>query len=508
MKKFFKIFYSSKFVLAITFLLNVAFFAALMLLFNQYIYSLFSLVFVLLALFVVYISNDGQPYKLTWMLVILLLPLFGVCLYFYIKASKGSKRKRKAWQNINFKSSQYLQPNQTILDDLQKQNLGQLKLSNYILNTTNMPVYQNTTAKYLADGEHYFNSVVEELKKAEKYIFIESYIIDQGRVWDEIFNILKIKARQGVEVKILYDDWGCLDRFEDSKTFKKLANFKIEAVPFNKITPALNAFVNYRNHRKIIVVDGRVGFTGGINIGDEYCNYKQPFGTWKDSGIMLNGDAVWSLVVLFLNNWQFATRTDIDVNKYKVNITNKRKHGEWIQPFGTSPLHAEPVARNLYISMLNNAQKSMYITTPYFILDDETTTALKLAAKSGVDVRIIFPGIPDQKIPYYMARQSFADLIKCGIKIYEYTPGFIHSKVAVVDGKTAVVGTINWDFRSLYLHFEDAVMLHNGSTVEEIKFDYERTLNNCHMITLKDMKSRKWYEKVLASIFKFFAPLF
>lgn len=508
MKKFFKFLYSSKFILLLTFLLNVAFFVAFVVIFDKYVYTAISAVCVLLALLFVVISNDSRHYKLTWIMLIFILPVFGASLYAYVKTNRGSKRKRKAWQNINYKSSQYLQPNQTVLDDLKKKGDNQLKQSNYVLNVTNMPVYQNTTTEFLPDGEIYFNKLFEELRKAEKFIFLEYFIFEEGKIWNELFQILKVKARQGVEVKILYDDWGCLDRFSDTKLFKKLENFKIEAVPFNKISPAINAFVNYRDHRKIAVIDGKVGFTGGINVGDEYANIKQKYGTWKDNGIMLSGEAVWSLTILFLNNWQFATKKEIDVNKYKANLVAKRKSNEWVQPFGTGPLHNDFCARNIYVNMVNNADKYIYITTPYFIMDDESMEALKLASKSGVDVRIIFPGIPDKKIPYYMGRANFAELIKSGVKIYEYTPGFIHSKTMIADNTTAIIGTINWDFRSLYLHFEDAVMLHNSPTVEEMKFDFERTLNNCHMIVLKDLKNRKWYEKVLANIFKFFAPLF
>ncbi len=508
MKKFFKFLYSTKFILLITFLLNVAFFLGFLFLFDKYVYTFISLICVAIALVVITASNDGKYYKITWILLIFVLPMFGTALYCYLKANHGSKRKRKVWQNINYKSSQYLQPNQQVLDELEKSGREQLKQSNYIMNVTNMPVYQNTTTKFLPDGEAYFNALFDELKKAEKFIFLEYFILEQGKLWDELFQILKVKARQGVEIKLIYDDWGCIDRFKDSKLFRKLANFKIDAVAFNKITPALNAFVNYRDHRKIVVIDGKVGFTGGMNVADEYANIKQRFGTWKDTGVMLTGEAVWSLTVLFLNNWAFATKKDVDYEKYRTTLVCKRKSNEWVQPFGTGPLHNEPCARNIYINMVNNAKKYIYITTPYFIVDDETIGALKLASKSGVDVRIIFPGIPDKKLPYYMGKSYFDELIKAGIKIYEYTPGFIHSKVMVTDNTTAIVGTINWDFRSLYLHFEDGVIIHGGNTVEDIKFDFERTLNSCHMLVLKDLRNRKWYEKLFARLLKFLAPLF
>lgn len=324
-----------------------------------------------------------------------------------------------------------------------------------------------------------------------------------------MFNLLRNKALEGVEVKLIYDDFGCLDMFDDKKHFEKLNNHKIEAVPFNKVKAGLNLFVNYRDHRKIAIIDGKVAFTGGINIGDEYANIEKRFGYWKDTAVKIIGPAVWNNIVMFFNNWILSTREEVDVSKY-VPVFNEvvpAKNKEFIQPFGTGPLSSEPIARNVYLKMINTAKDYVYITTPYFIIDKQMQESLKLASQSGVDVRIVMPAIPDKRWVFYLSRSYYEGLIKAGVKIYEYTPGFMHAKMMLTDNAQALIGTANFDFRSLYLHFENGVLIGNSKTINSIKYDFDSIIGSSHLISLRDLKQRKWYEKLSAQLLKFFAPL-
>lgn len=475
---------------------------------DSFFYGIFSAV-VLIACFISLWRSRIQPiYKMMWALLIYILPIFGCVLYARATHSYGSIKKRKAWQNITFLSSNYLPSNTESYANLNKTDSVAFKQCMYVSNSINMPVYENTTTKYLADGTAYFQEMFDLIKKAKRYIFLEYFIFKEGKIWDQLFQLLKEKAREGVEIKILYDDFGCMDRFTDRKTFKKLANYKIEALPFNRVLSSFSGFINYRDHRKILIVDGEHALTGGINIGDEYANLIDIHGTWKDNGISITGDAVWSMVVMFINSWHFSSNERLEYEKYKSTNTAKNKSKEYVQPYGTSPLTYEPVARNIYLNLINSAQKSIYITSPYMILDEEMITALKLAAKSGVLVSIIFPAIPDKKTAFYLARSRFTELIKAGIKIHEFSGGFIHAKNLVIDGKIASIGTVNMDFRSLYLHFENGTLLYNSPTVTDIHKDFEKTLTLSKQITLKDMKKRKFVEKLCGFFLKILSPFF
>ena len=461
----------------------------------------------LFVLLVILFSNRGKRYSTAGILITFIFPLLGLTIYFYTRENRGTAHARKVWQNINFRSSSVMQPSQQVIDELQEHNAYQGKLSNYILSATNMPVYNNTSTKFISDGEAYFDCMLEEIRKAEKYIFIESYIIEQGNLWNQLFGALKIKARQGVDVRILYDDFGGTNRFEDSNTFKKLENYCIHAAPFNEIKLFGSHFVNLRNKRKMIVVDGKVGFATALNIGDVFVSYKQVYGSWKDTGVMISGDAVWSMAVQFINDWQFATKQEMDLASYKALTVVKRKTQEWVQPFGTDPFNSDSVARNTLINLISCAKKSIYITCPLFILDAELLNLLKVSSRSGIDIRIVFPGIPVNKYSQLIAYDSFMELIKAGVKLYEFTPGFIHEKSIVVDGETALLGNINLDFRKTRTHFENGLLIFGGQTVTDVRFDFERTLNSCHMLTTKDMRARKWTHKISSKILRFFAPI-
>lgn len=507
MKKVIKFLTSSKFLLIFTFLINVALFTVFTIFVSPYVYTICSIIGLLILIGFLNKDNESPSYKIMWILIIVLLPVFGVALYLQLNKTRGSKRQRKRYQNVYYTAYKVLDQNVDALDGLTKYDLGAANITKYLLNSEKWPVYNDSTSTYFKDGESYYADLFENLKNAKKFILMEHFIINDGKVWLELFNILRLKAREGVEIKFIYDDFGCADRFDDKKFFKKLVNHGIDAVPFNKIVPTINTFSQYRDHRKIVVIDGEMAYTGGINIGDEYSNLESKYGYWKDAAIKVSGPATWNFTVMFFNNWQVSTKKEIDVSKYKVEFEKNNKIKEYIQPYATGPISKSPVARNNFLKIIGGARKYVYLTTPYFIIDQEMMHMLKLAALSGVDVRIVMPGIPDKKWVFYLSRSYYAELIKAGVKIYEYTPGFVHAKTLVVDDTTAIVGSTNFDFRSLYLHFEAGVVIHNSKTVVQVKQDIDNTVGNSHLVTLRDVKQRKLIEKFCAQFLKFFAPL-
>lgn len=485
------------------FALNVLLFASIVYFSEFFIYSVISIIIAVIVLFFL-ISGDDEPiYKTMWTIVIIVLPLYGTALYLYLRNCRASKKKRKLFNQIRHDSKTQIVQDEKVLDELKSMNNGQSNLAEYITRTTHMPVCQNTKLEYMSNGEKYFEHLIEDIKKAKKFILMQYYIIDKGKLWDEILSILKEKVSSGVEVKILYDDFGCMDKIHP-REFKSIRACGIDAVAFNKCKPTLNKYSQFRDHRKLCVIDGKVGYVGGINLADEYANITNKHGYWKDTGIRLEGEGVWKLTVLFSNNWLLENK-DFDLNRYKVDYSVESN--SFVQVFGSSPLYREPVARNNYVNMINHAKKYIYITTPYLLLDTTTIDALKIASKSGVDVRIVMPGIPDKRFVWYMGRSHYKELVDAGVKIYEYSPGFVHAKMVVIDDITACVGTINFDFRSLYLHFENAIMIYNDKSICDIRDDIMSVMNDSREVTIDLVKNRKWYEKLIASLLRFFAPL-
>ena len=503
MKRFLSFITSKKVILAFVFLLNIAMFLGLVLFVDFYVYSAISFVVEIAVLFFLLSSDDAPIYKTMWAIVILILPLFGVILYLYLRNCKASKKNRCRFNEIRIESKKLITQNKSVLKDLANLNNGQINLANYILSTTGMPVSTSTDLKYLHNGEEYFKNLIEDLKNAESFVLMQYYIIAKGKLWDAILDILKEKVKNGVEVKILYDDFGCMDKMSP-KEFKEIRSFGIDAVAFNRCRPTINKYSQYRDHRKLCVIDGKIGYVGGINLADEYVNLTNVYGYWKDTGVRLEGDAVWNLTVLFSHNWQ-QENNKFDLNKYKIEY--KTNNNSFVQAFGSSPLYREPIARNNYVNMINSAKQYVYITTPYLLLDTTTIDALKIAAKSGVDVKIVMPGVPDKKFVWYMGRSHYKELVEAGIKIYEYKPGFIHAKMVVVDDISACIGTINFDFRSLYLHFENAIMIYNDKSIVDIKQDIVNVIDESMKITKEVVKNRKWSEKLIANLLQFFAPL-
>lgn len=457
---------------------------------------------------VIYILSkpDNPMYKIAWIVPILIFPVFGGLFYLFFG-------KRKMSHAVKEHLAHLFQHTQTIMEQESVQTMLQLKeddpfaykQASYIKNKALAPIYQNTYSRFLSPGEEKLECMVEELKKAEHYIFLEYFIIEDGIMWSTILEILKQKVKEGVIVRIMYDDLGSVTTL--SPRFpKEMEKIGIETRVFNPFRPSLDVFMNYRDHRKICVIDGNVGFTGGINIADEYINAYEKHGHWKDSSIVLKGDAVWNLTVLFLQLWANKKEEEYpDYQFYRPKIHYPTDG--YVQPFGDSPLDEDLVGETTYMNIINNAKNYVYISTPYLILDNEMITALSTAAQSGVDVRIVCPHIADKWFVHAVTRSNYLRLIKAGVHIYEYTPGFIHAKTIVSDDKYAIVGTTNFDFRSFYLHFECGVFLYQTHSVIEVKEDYLEILKCSQQIELEMLLKTNAFVKLVQTLLAMFSPL-
>ncbi len=472
-----------------------------------YVYAFFAVLSLAVVLYIIN-KNENPAYKLAWVVPIMLFPIFGGLLYIIFGGNKVPKPFKARLKQITDSSILFLKSNNQVTEELNSINPSIATQSKYISDFVHYPVYKNTTTEYLSPGERKFEKLKEELEKAEHFIFMEYFIVQEGIMWNSILDILVKKVKQGVEVRFLYDDVGCLFTLPH-KYYEKLETLGIKCQAFNEFRPFLTSLQNNRDHRKITVIDGYVGFTGGINLADEYINAYEKYGHWKDASVMLKGEAVWNLTVMFLQVWNSIREEDKDYSKYKPHIHHKEnfKTDGFVQPYCDSPLDGENVGENVYLNLITKAKKYIYINTPYLIVDNEIVTALSIASKSGVDIRIVTPHIPDKWYVHLVTRSYYSQLVNVGIKIYEYTPGFIHSKTFVCDDEVATIGTINLDFRSLYLHFECGTWIYKSKAVEQLKEDYLETLKLCTPITKSYCDNFKWYTKIMQSILRLFAPL-
>ena len=443
--------------------------------------------------------------KIPWILLIIIFPIFGGILFIFIGTNLYSSPTLKRIYRNKQKEKHYLVQDNQILKEINKQDEDIYGQINYISQYVGYPIYKNSFIDYYPLGEDAYKVMLEELKKAKKFIFIEYFIIETGEMWQGILDILEQKVKEGVDVRIIYDDFGTIGKLPYH--YKKVLQKKgIKCIVFNRLIPVVAVFMNNRDHRKILVIDGDTAFSGGINIADEYINKKKRFGHWKDNGIMIKGAAVWNYTVMFLNIWNAYKNEDEDFYKFKPTIKNVSNDSGYIAPYGDYPLDKELVGENIYLNIINQSKKYVYIFTPYLIIDNEMLSALTLASKRGVDVRIVTPGIPDKKIVFTVTRTYYDMLIEEGVKIYEYTPGFIHSKVFVCDDKVATVGTLNLDYRSLYLHFECGTYIYNDKVIEKIKKDAIDTIEKSHEITEKECR-HGLISSIIQSILRIFAPL-
>ena len=458
----------------------------------------------IIAVLIIINGNSNQSYKIAWIIPILVVPIFGGLFYLMFGGNKLSDRERRKMQNVGERMSSVLSNDDNMLSELKEEDIVAYHQSYYISNHAYCPLYKNTDVTFLPIGEVKFEYLKQELKKAKKFIFLEYFIIAEGKMWDEILEILEQKVDEGVDVRVMYDDLGCSMTLPYQYE-KKLQKMGIRCCVFNPFIPVLSLRWNNRDHRKIAVIDGNVAFTGGINLADEYINEYEKHGHWKDCSIMLKGEAVWGFTVMFLSMWDYVANCKTDMEKYRP--TEKILSKGYVQPFTDSPLDNEPVGETIYLNLISQAQKYVYINTPYLIIDNEMLVALCNAAKSGVDVRIVTPHIADKIYVHAVTRAYYQVLIESGVKIYEYTPGFIHAKTFVVDDKYAVVGTVNLDYRSLYLHFECGAWMYNVSCIKDIYNDYLKTLEICELMTLEKIKSLSLIKRLTRSILRVFAPL-
>ncbi len=443
----------------------------------------------IITVFYVLSRKVKSSYKITWVIIILTFPLFGGLMYLLVHFQSSTKRFN-AIDRVSKKAKKlFYLPGSAYKESLEEmpQFTCQIK---YLQNYANFPIYSNTSVHYLSPGESKLKSMLEQLEKAEKYIFLEYYIVKEGAMWNSVLDILIRKVKQGVVVRLLYDDMGCFFTLPQDYP-EQLRKYGIECTVFNPFRPVMTAQQNNRNHRKIAVIDGKVAFTGGINLSDEYINAVERFGHWKDASIMVKGLAAWSFTLMFLQMWDLCTNSDEDYYSYYPwkNEICQIDSGGFVQPYADNPVDSDYIGEHVYMQIINNARDYIYINTPYLIVDDSMFSALCLAAKSGVDVRIVTPHKWDKWLVHVTTRSYYQDLISAGVKIYEYTEGFMHSKTFVSDDIVATVGTINMDFRSLYLNFECGALLYENSAIMGIKDDFIKTLDKCVAITTDNCKT-------------------
>ena len=449
-------------------------------------------------------SDDNPDYKIPWMVFVLCIPVAGLMLYFIF----GSRKlKQKYINRLNkLKDMSYKKDDTTQLANLEKENTIASTQAKTLINLADTHLFTNTKQTYYPSGEEYHKALLEDLKNAQKFIYLEYFIIEEGKFWNSILDILKEKAKEGLDIKLAYDDIGCMSTLPGNYA-KQLKKYNIQATPFSRMKGQADNEFNNRSHRKITVIDGYIGYTGGINIADEYINETVRFGHWKDVGIRLEGDAVWELTKLFLIDFGINIKTPLTLSK-PLYPTSSIKEKGYVVPFGDGPkpLYERRVGKTIIQNMLATASKYVYITTPYLIIDNELCTSIENASLRGVDVRIIVPHIPDKKIVLNMTRSYYKRFIESGVQIYEYKPGFIHAKSYIADDKYAIIGTINLDYRSLVHHFENGIWLYNCECIQDIKADITDTLNKSIKITPKMLKTNL-FNRFFRAIVKIFAPM-
>lgn len=452
------------------------------------------------------VNRPRNPYiKITWILLIMLFPVFAIPFYFYVDAEWGHRLARARLEEIGQETAGLLVQEEEVRRSLEEADPGAAGLAAYLRRTGGFPAWANSGADYYPLGEAAFEAILAELERAESFIFLEYFIIREGYMWGRVLKVLEKKAAQGVEVRVLYD--GTCALFDLPYHYpRQLEELGIRCRMFAPLRPLVSTHYNNRDHRKILVVDGKCAFTGGINLSDEYINRTHPHGHWKDVALRVTGEAVRSFTLMFLQMWNVEDRGMEDCTRYLSASAPVRAPG-WVVPYGDSPFDGENMAEMVYMDILNRARKYVHIMTPYLIIDHEMVVALTFAAKRGVDVKLITPGMPDKRTVFALTRSYYKELIAAGVEIYEYTPGFVHAKTFVSDGATAVTGSINLDYRSLYLHFECAALLYGSPVVEDIEEDFQRTLPECRKVTVEDCRRDKLIRRIVGWLLRPLAPL-
>ena len=449
-------------------------------------------------------SDDNPDYKVPWLLFVLIIPVAGFMLYFMFYSRTLQKRFIKRLDTLNSHSYKY--DDSALLEKLQDENPIVASQSKMLCSIGETHLFTDTKQEYFPLGEDMHQRLLQDINTAEKFIYMEYFIIEEGKFWNSILDILKRKAAEGVEVKVLYDDIGCMMTLPGDY-HKTLKAYGIEATPFSRLKGNADSEFNNRSHRKITVIDGKVGYTGGVNIADEYINEVVKYGHWKDTAIRLEGEAVRELTKLFLVDFGINVRKMPNIRDDLYPKTEVKEHG-YVVPFGDGPhpLYHRRVGKSVIQNMLSGATRYMWMTTPYLIIDNDLCQSIENAALRGVDVRIIVPHIPDKKIIFGMTQSFYHRLMTAGVRIYEYEPGFIHAKSYLADDNQAMIGTINLDYRSLVHHFENGVWMYDCETIKDIKMDMEDTLRKSIEVTPKMLKTNL-LQRVIRAVVRIFAPM-
>ncbi len=503
-----RVIYGRTAMIMVGFLAQLAAIVVGYILLRNYSYLFYGLFMVVSACAVIYIYNEpGNPdMKLAWMFPIAIVPVFGAIFYWTIVLQPGTKVLYGRLKRLSENTRQYVQPRLESRGRLRAQNPQMGQLAGYLQERDNSPVYEETQVKYYQLGDLQYEDILAELKKAEKYIFIEFFIVSEGQMLDAVLDILREKAGAGVEVRFMCDGTNVLWNLPNY--FPKLMEEDgIQCKLFSPIKPIFSPHYNNRDHRKILVIDGKTAFTGGINLADEYINAKVRFGHWKDTGIMIKGAAVERFTYMFLELWDESEKEPEDYEKYRLPKDAAQSSDGFVIPYSVCPLGPERVGERVYLDIINTAHTYVHIMTPYLILDYQMMMALTYAAKRGVEVVIVMPHIPDKKYAFVLAKTYYNQLLEAGVKIYEYEPGFVHAKVFVSDDTKAVVGTVNLDYRSLYHHFECGLILYQNTQVRVIEEDVQETLTRCIEIKPEDYKKQKLRDRMLGRIMRIVAPL-
>ncbi|MBQ7064318.1 MAG: cardiolipin synthase [Firmicutes bacterium] len=467
--------------------------------------TIFTLLSVLLVIFMV--NRKGQAgFKMIWILFFLVAPAFGGMFYLFFQLQPSKRRIQQKLDEMEGQIRPLLQDDGATERILASRDQHMAALCHYLNHKGHYPVWSNTSVKYLPTGEEFYAELLTQLEKAEHYILMEFFILGEGKMLDGILDILRRKVEEGVEVRLMYDGLCALLRLPIGYQ-RELREMGIKAKVFAQVTPLLTAVQNYRDHRKIVVIDGNTAFTGGINLADEYINELLRFGHWKDSGVMIQGDAVRNLTMAYLEMWNVDESEPENFDLFKRAPSLPDNPQGYVVPFADSPFDEEYVAEHVYMDFIYSAEKYLHIMTPYLVIGDDMVEALTFAAKRGVDVELILPHIPDKRYAFQVAHTYYPELIEAGIKIYEYTPGFLHTKAFVSDDKKAVVGTINLDYRSIYLHFEDAVLFFNTPVVGDVEQDFQNVKSQSQQMTVEDYRKLSWFGRFLGRLFRLLAPL-
>ena len=470
---------------------------------NYYIMYIASMVLAVITVVFIINRRGNSSYKIAWIVFILLVPVFGISMFLLLGGGRVMPHLKKRMRKCESHYLPFLPDDKEVRRELEFDDYQHSRQAEYLSNESKYPIYKGAAVEYLSPGEKFLPRFLEELEKAEKYIFIEFFIIAEGKMWDSVYEILKRKAEQGVEVKIMFDDFGSIKRQEkDFITRAQKAGIKIAV--FNKIRPSMDVFMNNRNHRKIVVIDGKVAITGGLNLADEYINAIDRFGYWMDCAVIIKGEAVKSFLAMFCITWEFTTGRRINMNSHiSKNIEDTEGY---VVPYADDPLGDSNPAEGIYMQILNTAQKYVYITSPYLIIDSTMITVLKMAVKAGVDVRIVTPHIPDKWYVHPVTQYNYLELLEAGVRIYEYTPGFIHSKIFLSDDRVATVGTVNMDYRSFMLHFECGVWISNPDVAITIRRDFDNILAVSKEIKLNEWKRSSIRSRLKRALLHIFSP--